>query len=181
MDTRGMRGVTVIELMVVICIAGILSGFAYIGTEMIHKEQVSSAARELLADIQRARMNAMTQGGKGYGIRFESSSSYVLFEFDDCNSDYSYDPSSCGGSREETNVIRRQLTSTVVLNKTKPLNLFNNYVLIFDQLGYPRQANWGMGIMTIVVRNESDNSIIKCITISMNRIRESSWNGAACI
>jgi prepilin-type N-terminal cleavage/methylation domain-containing protein len=181
MNRRSMRGVTAIELMAVICIAGIMSGFAYIGTDMIRKEQVSSAARELLADIQRARMNAMTQGGEGYGIRFESATSYVLFQFDDCNKDYNYDPGSCGGSREETKVMRRQLASTVVLSKTKPSNLFNNYVMIFDQFGHPRQANWGMGVMTIVIRSENDNNLIKCITISMNRVRESNWDGAACI
>jgi prepilin-type N-terminal cleavage/methylation domain-containing protein len=79
MKNRGTGGFTLLELMMVICIAGILSGFAYLGKDLIRKEQVSNITRQLHADMQLARMNAITQGGKEYGIRFESPTTYVLF------------------------------------------------------------------------------------------------------
>jgi prepilin-type N-terminal cleavage/methylation domain-containing protein len=177
-----MGGFTFLELMVVICIAGILSAFAYSGKDLIRREQVSSATRELLADIQIARMNAITQAGKGYGIRFESATTYVLFQFNDCNNDYNYDANACdGGSREEANPIRKTISSSVVLSKSNTVKYLDNNLVIFDTFGRPRQENWGMGMMTILIRHRQDAGIIRCISISMNRIRESIWNGSSCI
>jgi hypothetical protein len=56
----------------------------------------------------------------------------------------------------------------------------DNDVRIFDTFGSPRQANWGMGVLTILVKNEPDSGLTKCISISMNRVRESVWNGSEC-
>lgn len=184
MEKRSTDGFTILELMVVVCIAGILSGFAYLGKDLIRREQVSSITHELLADIQLARMNAITQAGKGYGIRFESPTTYVLFQFNDCNNDFSYDDDSCyGSSREEAHPVRKTLPFPIVLNKTNASNNFDNDVLIFDSFGRPRQKNWGMGMMTILVRHKQDDNgeFVKCVSISINRVRESRWNGYSCI
>lgn len=182
MKNRGMKGVSMLELMIVICIAGGLSGFAYFGNDMIQREKVSSISRELLADIQTTRMNAITREGKGFGIRFESSSTYVLFKFNDCNNDYNYDSNTCeGGSAEESNVIRKTIASPVMLNKSMQSREIDDDIIIFDKLGHPRQKNWGMGMMTILVKHGSDPRFVKCISISMNRVREALWNGSACI
>lgn len=182
MRNKGISGLTLLELMIVMCIAFLLSGFAYLGTVLVRREQVSSITRELLADIHRARKNAITQEGKGFGIRFESSNSYVIFQFNDCNDDYKYDANSCGGgTREETKSVRRTITSSVVLSKTNMSQYFNNDIVIFDKLAFPRKADWGLGLMTILVRNNNDAGIIKCITISTNRVRESIWTGSSCI
>lgn len=182
MKNKGMKGFTFLELMIVICIAGILSGFAYLGHDLIQHEKVSSLSRELLADIQTARMNAITREGKGFGIRFESPTTYVLFQFNDCNNDYNYDSNTCeGGSAEESNVVRKTIASPVVLQKSTQANDVENEIIIFDKFGHPRQKNWGLGMMTILVKLESDPSFVKCVTISMNRVREALWNGFACI
>lgn len=181
MKNRGARGITIVELMVVICIIGILSGFTAVSNELIRKAYVTSITKELYADVQWARMNAITQGGLGYGIRFESPTSYVLFQFNDCDNDHDYDANACNGSREETIISRKKMPSSVVIKKSSQTANFNNDIVIFDQFGFPRRANWGLGMLTILVRNEPDSGSIKCVSISLNRVKESSWNGTACI
>jgi hypothetical protein len=126
-------------------------------------------------------MNAIT-AGKGYGIRFESPTTYVLFQFKDCNRNFSYDAASCNGNRrEESNPIRKTISSSVLLSKPNSSNDFYNDLLIFDTFGHPRQKNWGMAMMTILVRHKQDFGITRLISISMSRIRESIWNGSSCI
>jgi prepilin-type N-terminal cleavage/methylation domain-containing protein len=181
MKESGKGGFTLLELLMVICIAGILSGFAYLSQDLIRREQITSITRQLHADIQSARMNAITSG-KGYGIRFESPTTYVLFQFNDCNNNFSYDANSCNGnSREESKPIRTTISSSVLLSKSNHLNDLDNDLVIFDTFGHPRQKNWGMAMMTILVRHKQDVGIIRCISISMSRIRESIWNGSSCI
>jgi Tfp pilus assembly protein FimT len=175
-------GFTIVELIVIISIICIMSCFAYVGMDLIRREHVLSVNRQLLADLYSARMNAMTQGGKGFGIRFVSPTSYALFKFNDCNNDNTYDTNTCGGnSREETNVVTKTLSPSIAISKTNPSNHMNNEILIFDRHGFPRQANWGMGLMTILVSHNSHPEFIKCVTISLNRIRETTWNGSKCI
>ncbi len=174
------KGITLLELLMVIAIASVLSGFAFLGADMVQRERVDAATRELYADIQRVRLNSMTLEGKGYGIRFENAHSYVIFKFDDCNGDYTYDANTCAnGTREEKEVLRRTLPPGVVLKKTNGSSVAND-VRIFDSIGAAHQANWGMGMMTILVMTKPDSGLARCISISMNRIRESTWDGSAC-
>jgi len=182
MKNNSMRGFMLVELMVVICIMAVVTGFTSIGKDMIARERVAGATRELYADIQRARLDAMTQQGKGFGIRFVSHNSYVIFKFNDCNGDYTYDAEGCeGNSREETEVQTRTLPVTVQLHKTNSKTDVNNDVRIFDRFGQPRLQNWGLGMITIVVKSTPDSGLTKCVSISANRIREANWNGSACI
>jgi prepilin-type N-terminal cleavage/methylation domain-containing protein len=182
MKKSAMGGFTLMELMFVMGIMAIIGGFAALSTDMIRRERVAGATRELYADLQKARLDAMTQGGKGFGIRLESQNSYVIFKFEDCNEDYTYDTNTCtGATREETNIIKRTLHSSLSLHKTNPSTNVNNDVRIFDRFGSPRQPTWGLGGITILVKNVPDSGLIKCISISASRIREALWNGSECI
>ncbi len=177
----GSKGFTLLEMVVVIGIIGFLAVIAQLAWDVIDRERASSITRELLVDIQRARIDAITQRGKGVGIRFESAKSYILFEFNDCNDDYDYDENTCNGSREETEIMRKTIPSPFSLHKTSLSNNLDNEILIFDKFGHPRQKNWGIGLMTILVSRESDLQLVKCIAISTNRVRQKIWNGTACI
>ncbi|MCK9418489.1 MAG: prepilin-type N-terminal cleavage/methylation domain-containing protein [Nitrospirae bacterium] len=178
---EGMRGMTLIELMLVIAIMAICAGFTSHGMELIRRERVASAARDLYADIQKARVDAMTRDDRGFGIRLVSQNSYVMFKFDDCNTDSNYDSDTClGGTREETDIVQRELHPSVVLHKTNPSTEVSNDVRIFDRFGSPRRSTGGMGGITILVGNNQDAGPIRCISISTNRIREGIWNGSQC-
>lgn len=177
----GMQGTTLLELLFAIGIMVILLGFTSQGMDIVRRERVASAARMLYADIHRARVDALTRGGNGFGIRLVSQNSYVIFKFDDCNNDSNYDSNTCpGGAREETDIIKRELPPSVVLHKTNPSTDVNNDVRIFDHDGIPRRPTGGMGGITILVGNNQDAGPIRCISISTNRIREGFWKGSEC-
>ncbi len=174
--TIGMRGFTLMEILVVIGLMVLLSGFVSLSADIIRKERISAAARELVADLHAARMNAMTRDGGGFGIRFESAGSYSMFTFSDCNNDSSYDRDTCpGNSREEKNVMMKAMNKSVVLKKNNPGTNFNNYIVMFDRNGVPRRENGSLGMTTIVVKSDDNDEDIKCVTISLNRIRGGVW------
>ncbi len=175
MRLEGMRGITLVELIVVIAIMAVLMGFASAGVEMIRGARVTGVTQRLLADIQIARIQAMTHDAHGYGIRFPSSTSYVVFRFDDCNDSNSYNVNTCDGSREEADATVKNLPLSVALKKTNPTSNFNNDILIFDPCGVSRNANWAFGNMTIIVKNDTDQDGMKCISISATRVREGVW------
>jgi type II secretory pathway pseudopilin PulG len=85
-----------VELMIVLSILAILVAIAGLGSDAVERQRVAGATRELLADLQRVRQDAITRSSgatsRGAGIRFASATSYVTFEFDDVDNDYQYDP-----------------------------------------------------------------------------------------
>jgi type II secretory pathway pseudopilin PulG len=179
MKTIGMRGVTLMELLVIILIMAVMAGFVSLSADMIRRERVASAARILYADLQKARLDAMTLDGAGFGIRIESPNSYVMFKFADCNGDYAYEPASCmSGISEEVQAENRTLDSSLQLRRTGSMS---SDVRIFDRFGIPRAANWGMGNVTFIVESVPDAGLAKCVSVSTNRIREGVWNGSSCI
>jgi Tfp pilus assembly protein FimT len=181
MKRADMRGMALLELMFVIAIMALFLIFASQGIDLVRRERVASAFRELYADVKKARMDAMTRDGKGFGIRLVSQNSYVMFKFEDCNNDATYDVDTCpGGTREETEIVRRELPSWVVLHKTKLSKDVSNDVRIFNRFGCPRRATGGMGGITILVGNDQNTGPIRCISISTNRIREGMWTGSKC-
>ena len=75
-------GVTLIEMLIVVAIAGILAiafGFSYIGWQGTYK--VESQIKELYTDILDARQRAM-QRGRLHFVSLETATSYVVSEDD---------------------------------------------------------------------------------------------------
>ncbi len=190
--TKKMRGFTLMELMVVIAIIAILAVIASLSVDLIRKEQVSSKTKKLLADIQQARVDAMTVGSttaiqqmRGAGIRLVSPTSFVVFKFNDCNQDYTYEIDGCAGpAREEAEAQAATMPSSIEIKRLNAGSLVNPAdvtaadILIFDRLGMPRTYEWSMvSEFTIVVRHQSAGHA-KCIMIDSNSIREGSWNGS---
>ena len=56
------KGMTLVELVIVMLIIAIVTAIASVGPGFISTERIKSTSRELLADLQYLRQSAMTQG-----------------------------------------------------------------------------------------------------------------------
>ncbi len=186
------KGLTLIELIIVLSIISIIAMLVAIGPGFSSAERIRGAAKELLADLLWIRYSAMTEGPdascpqlRGLGVRFESNKRYSLFRFNDSNGNFAYD----GIAEEyalgdgETGIKRRDIPPSLELKIKKSGSLVNpdNAVLLFDHYGIPRQTNLGFQQMSIVFQHHDMNELQKkCVSVSFNRIREGIWHENEC-
>jgi len=186
------RGVTLIELVIVLSLISLFAALVAIGPGFTSTERVRSAAEGLLSHLQWIRYSAMTQGPgpsypdmRGVGIRFESDRQYRLFRFNDSNGNFIYD----GAGEElaltggEAGPRQRDVPTPLSMQIKRSGSLVepDNAVLLFDHHGIPRQANFGFQKMSIVFLHPDMNELRdKCVSVSFNRIREGTWNGNEC-
>lgn len=185
------KGMTLVELVIVMLIIAIVTAIAAVGPGFIGTERIKSTSRELLADLQYLRQSAMTQGPdntatalRGFGVRFESANSYHLFRFNDGNSNFIYDDTSeeaalPGGSAPRKKYIPEQLKLRIKAGNW--LEDPRDKVMIFDHHGIPREKQMGFQLMSIVIENpDLRDAQKKCVSISFNRIREGVWDAQDC-
>jgi len=172
------KGVTFIELMVVLAIIGIAVTLATMGSDTVRKHRLTAASRGLLGDLQKIRQDAMTRvsgaNSRGHGIRFTSSNSYTIFEFSDINNNFVYDDTG-----EETAGRSEALptSSTVTIgNATNP----TGDVLIYDKRGMARDSAWSQVTSKTYVLRLTGVTEVRCILIEAVRIREGTWDGLNC-
>jgi prepilin-type N-terminal cleavage/methylation domain-containing protein len=178
-----MKGVTLIELAVVLGVLSIVLALAAVGPGFVSTDRIGSTSRELLSDLQQMRQSAMTQGPdvtasqlRGFGIRFESTKRYRLFRFNDGNLNFIYDGTSEEAPLSAGEVIPRQrdISMPLELKIKRDASLVDpdNDVLIFDRFGIPRQSNMGFKKMSVVIQNPNIDEVRKkCVSVSFSRIR----------
>jgi len=190
-DVKNAKGVTFVELAMVLVIIAIVSALAFIGPGFVSTDRIRGISRELLADLQWIRQAAMTQGPDaaapqliGFGIRLESPNRYRLFRFNDSNANFTYDGAAEEAALSGENAFRQRAVPSPLEFQVKSKGKLcdpQNDVLLFDHLGIPRQANLGFQQKSIIIHNPNlDNVLKKCISISFNRIREGIWDGSEC-
>jgi len=182
------NGFTLIELMIVIALMGIMFSLASLGFDLLHRQRLSSAAVELLADLQTVRMSALTKSSdsasRGFGLRFldDSYNSYRTFEFTDNgegtpgNADnYVYDEG------EEVVDFEKTLGAGVVVHigaSGEPFGL--DKTLLYDKRGMVRDSTWSSVAGRTYVLTHPSVSQARCVTVSLARIRGGIWNGTSC-
>ncbi|PLX85712.1 MAG: hypothetical protein C0617_03255 [Desulfuromonas sp.] len=187
-NLKSQKGFTLMELLIGIAVAGILASIAYLGSGFLDKYRLTAASRELLADLQWVRQNAVTRStpddpsdpdhaNHGFGIRFDSASQYTLFEFNDDQTGakefFKYE-----GAAEESGPRVKDLPQGATVTKGAAANPTGE-VLLYGRNGMARDRNWSTTDATFVLRLH-EVSPPRCVVISAVRIREGVWIDGAC-
>jgi len=199
------NGFSIIELLVTIIIVGILFSLVSLSMNYVKQARMANRVKEIFADIQKARSDAMTSGPststvpptpykRGNGIRFASSTSYVIFTFNDSKPDLSSGVTDTGDYQytdqtEEVATFTQNLTSgnLSIMRGAIPgaaqdttLQSANGQIVIFDRMGYPRQWDWQIvsaaNPLVIVVKDPTLAGYYRCISIGTTAVREGFWN-----
>lgn len=198
---------SLIEVMVVVSILAVMVTLAIQGTGLIRDQKLAAASRELMADFQRVRQEAMTQGAprilpvagalpdltlnRGFGIRFASNASYVPFEFIEASpGNFQYD----GVAEEFEETGKRDASNTRIapVAKTLPTSVTvtngavtnpTGDILLYDRRGILRNTDLTIrtGNIVYVLKISNGSSRPRCISIDPVRIREGVWDGVNCL
>jgi prepilin-type N-terminal cleavage/methylation domain-containing protein len=191
---RNTHGFSLIELFVVLILFGIMAAISALGYDYVQGHQLKAASQRLFGDLQKVRQDAMTQrtqpdpatgipNSLGFGIRFSpdtglnQADQYILFEFNDIDSDFTYD----GVAEELLPVTTMTLPDSVTAKDTAGMLMDATDVHIYDALGMIRTANWSSVAGTTIVLDRSGIPEERCIVVSTVRIREGVWDGNDCL
>ena len=155
------RGITLIEIFVVITITAIVLAIAVPNfSKYVKKYGVEKEITEIYGDLVEQRFKSMSSGVPN-GVRFDSSTTYTLFEFNDTNYDMQYD-----GVGEEKNPVQR---SGLKFDLAKPPA---GTVVLFDERGMAKNVGTGF---TVYINSPARYN---CIAVSSNRIKMGAWDSA---
>lgn len=186
MHSYNSNGFTLIETMITIAIISILVMMATSGADYIQAQKLTSTTREFLADLQQMRQNALTKrstavNSRGFGVRFNSNTTYTLFEFNDANGNFAYDAGEESGATQKN---LQSLPGSMASSVTVTIGAAGDptgAVLLYDKHGMPRTTAWGIaGSTTYVLKLASGSIQSSCVLLNQVRVREGRWNGVNC-
>lgn len=155
-------GLSLVEMLIVIAIAGILMAIATIQFgQWTRKYNIEREIKELYSDLMNARMQAMTKN-RTNGIRLVSSTQYTTL--DDLNNDGDFNDAG------EVSPNLKNLTNQMSWNGNPPAN--SN--LTFNSRGLASSSG------TISITN-TVGAGYDCITISTTRINMGQMSGGSCV
>ncbi|MCD6262391.1 MAG: prepilin-type N-terminal cleavage/methylation domain-containing protein [Deltaproteobacteria bacterium] len=162
------RGVTLIEIFVVITITAIVLAIAIPNfSRYVKKYGVEKEITEIYGDLVEQRFKSMSTGVPN-GIRFDSATQYTLFEFNDADYDMVFD------AGEEKDPVQK---SGLKFDLICPVWNADNSIVMFDEKGVYRNKKWGGTGITIRINSPARYN---CIAVSSNRIKMGEWDGSDC-
>lgn len=149
-------GFTLVEMLIVIAIAGILMAIATMNfRQWTIKSNIESQTREMYADIMNARVQAMNRNRAHFLIL--STSQYTIK--DDTNN-------SGTNNTGDTTLIQRSLNNQIAYSNTE--TKFDSRGITYDE-------------GSIFVSNNTVGASYDCIVISRTRINMGQMSGGSCV
>lgn len=168
MKRVGMRGVTLMELMVVVALSGIMMGIAGFTVQGLHDRQdAESQVIQMYKDMMNARVRAF-QGRRAYFV-IVTTNGYQIAEDTNGSGGAMPDP----GDRTLWSVPKQfkfnsQWNGTVIMAA--------NGIISRSTGPLPANADLDIRFDTAGIEPEYD-----CISVGPTRIREGRWNGIKCV
>jgi len=163
--TNSNRGMTLVELMVVVSIVGIMLTLSTIGFNSWQvKYNVEAQTRALYADLNEARNNAYTRK-RAIGIVFQPKS-YVMKSY---SSPVEY-ATDADANANGVVLTTKDLKYGITMSGS---NITNKSV-VYDTSGLTN--NW----FTVFVTSTSSSAALNCIAISTARVNMGKINGTTC-
>ncbi len=136
-----MRGITLMELLVVISIIAIVSMIASLNAaSWIRESRVNEARDLLITDIENVKLKSMTDVPHAIIVSGGAAAAYTVNRLTDADSDFVRD-----GSEALTIVRTETLADKVKISLTGGAELW------FDRKGVPRTSGWTMPGRTFTV------------------------------
>jgi len=160
---RKVRGITIMEVLVVMAIIAILASASILGLRnLVQRERLYSAMTQVANDLKEAQFRSMSSNST-WGVRFCGSvSQYKIF---------AVDPSTVGGGcpRDANPSCTNDATTQRLVSLPPGVLPQADFYVLFDRRGYP--LNWSCGIVAgnITLRNSYGSRTV--IVDSLGRIR----------
>ena len=135
---RKVRGITIMEVLVVMAIIAILASASILGLRnLVERQRLYSAMTQVANDLKEAQFRSMSSN-MIWGVRFcRGVSQYKIF---------AVDPATVGGGcpRDANPSCTNDATTQRLVSLPPGVSPQADFYVLFDRKGYP--LNWGCGI-----------------------------------
>jgi prepilin-type N-terminal cleavage/methylation domain len=160
---RKVRGITIMEVLVVMAIIAILASASILGLRnLVLRERLYSAMTQVANDLKEVQFRSMSST-MIWGVRFcANQSQYKIF---------AVDPATVGGGcpRDANPSCTNDATAQRLVSLPPGVSPEADFYVLFDRRGYPLDWSCGIGADRITLRNSY--GIRTVIVDSLGRIR----------
>jgi type IV fimbrial biogenesis protein FimT len=160
---RKVRGITIMEVLVVMAIIAILASASILGLRnLVQRERLYSAMTQVANDLKEVQFRSMSSNSV-WGVRFcANQSQYKVF---------AVDPATVGGGcpRDANPSCTNDATTQRLVSLPPGVSPEADFYVLFDRRGYPLNWSCGIGAGSIILRNSYGSRTV--IVDSVGRIR----------
>jgi type IV fimbrial biogenesis protein FimT len=160
---RKVRGITIMEVLVVMAIIAILASASILGLRnLVQRERLYSAMTQVANDLKEAQFRSMSSNSV-WGVRFcANQNQYKIFAVNPANV-------SGGCPRDVNTSCTNDATTQRLVSLPPGVSPEANFYVLFDRRGYP--LDWSCGIVAgnITLKNSYGSRTV--IVDSLGRIR----------